>query len=108
MFRRTPEALLVVGYFLLRPIELAVMEGMSIRHVIAYGMVAPLIGILLASRHRRARFAAYIALSMEIMRTAIEGRWLHLAAAAMILLLLQAPRIRRVWPRVDPRRLPLR
>jgi hypothetical protein len=104
-FRRHPEALIVVGYFVLRPLELLLVSEPTLRYVVVYGLVAPLVGLLLAARHGRARFAAYVALSMEIVRSTLGAQWIQLAAAAAILLLLQLPRTKRVWPRIDPRRL---
>jgi len=105
---RYPESLFVVAYFALRPLELVLWTQPTIRLGLIYGVVAPFVALLLAGRHHRARFAAYVFLTMETIRALASGSvWVGCAALAM-LLLLQLPRVRAVWPRVDARRVAAR
>lgn len=61
---------------------------------------AALVAGLLWRRHPRARFAAYIFLSVLTVRALLTGTWpLALFALAMIGL-LQLPAARRAWPRL--------
>jgi hypothetical protein len=64
------------------------------------GAASPLVALMLASRHRRARFAAYVLLSVVTVRTALGGHWGVALGALGALLLLQTPAARRLWPRV--------
>ncbi len=104
-FRAAPESVLVVAFFLLRPLTLLVWLQPTVRYCIIYGAVSPLIGLLLVLGIRRARFACYVFLSLELIRTTIAHQWVALAAAVVILAYLQLPRAKRVWPRIDPNRV---
>ncbi len=64
------------------------------------GAAAPVVAALLWTRHRRARFSAYILLSVVVMRGTIRGQWGAVAFAAAAILALQLPAARRTWPRV--------
>jgi hypothetical protein len=64
------------------------------------GAAALLVAGLLAARHRRARFSAYVLLSMMGLRATLGGHWGALAFAAAMILLLQLPPARRAWPRL--------
>ena len=75
--------------------------GYGTRLVIIYAIVAPLVGLLLLFRHRRARFAGYVFLTMDVVRSAVTGAWPFFALDLAILLLLQTPMLRRVYPRID-------
>ncbi len=67
------------------------------------GLAAPAVAALLVLRHRRARFSAYVFLSVATMRGLVHGVWPVAAGAAGAILLLQAPPARRLWPRLPPR-----
>jgi hypothetical protein len=65
------------------------------------GAAALLVAGLLAARHRRARFSAYILLSMVGLRALLGADWGALAFAAALVLLLQTAPARRAWPRLQ-------
>jgi hypothetical protein len=89
-------------WFLASPLRPLVQgSGYGTRFLIIYVIVAPLIGLLLLFRHRRARFAAYVFLTMDIVRSAVSGAWPFLALDLAVLLFLQTPMMRRVYPRID-------
>jgi hypothetical protein len=67
------------------------------------GLSAPVVAVLLVRRHSRARFAAYILLSLVAVRAVRLGAWPLLVAAVLAVLLLQTPGARQAWPRVTPR-----
>lgn len=75
--------------------------GYGTRFLIIYVIVAPLIGLLLLFRHRRARFAGYVFLTMDVVRSAVTRAWPFLALDLAILLFLQTRMMRRVYPRID-------
>jgi hypothetical protein len=105
---RYQESLIVAAYFVFRPVELLLWTETTARTIVIYGVFAPAVGVLLSMRHPRARFAAYIFLTMELVR-AIAGESLVRAAVAVgVLLLLQLPRMRALWPRIDARRVAAR
>lgn len=60
---------------------------------------------LLASAHRRARFAAYIFFTAVAIRGAVTGSWTLPLYAGVVLLVMQTPPARRAWPRLQPGRL---
>lgn len=66
------------------------------------GVAAPVVALMLAGRHRRARFAAYVFLTVVTLRTAFAGHWGIALGAGGALLLLQTPAACRLWPRVTP------
>ena len=103
--RGTPDAALVIVYFATRPLWLLAFGAANWRAVLAFAVVGPVIAAFLALRVRRARFAAYVFLTFEIMRSALLADWLRLVLAAAVLAYLQLPRMRRVWPTIDPRRV---
>src|SRR5688572_27147514 len=103
--RQTPDAALIILYFASRPLWLLAFGAPSWRAVLALAVIGPLIAGFLAFRIRRARFAAYVFLTFEIIRSAVGGDWLRLALAAIVLGYLQLPRMRKVWPAIDPRRV---
>jgi hypothetical protein len=63
---------------------------------------AALVALLLWRAHRRARFSAYVFLSVVAARGLVTGAWAAVGFAAGAILLLQAPAARRVWPRLHP------
>ncbi len=95
-------------YFLASPLRLVGEVSLRPRLLIIYVLVAPIVGLLLLLRHRRARFAAYVFLTMDVVRTAVRGVWPFLVADLVILLVLQLPLMRRVYPRIDSARVAAR
>jgi hypothetical protein len=95
-------------YFLGSPLRLLGEVSLRPRLLIIYVLVAPIVGLLLLLRHRRARFASYIFLTMDVVRTAVRGVWPFLVADLLILLFLQTPLMRRVYPRIDSARVAAR
>jgi hypothetical protein len=67
-------------------------------------LAAVLVAALLARRHPRARFAAYVFFSALGLRSLVTGAWLHAGFAAAGIVLLQTPPARRAWPRLVPGR----
>ncbi|MBI3988144.1 MAG: hypothetical protein HY347_00860 [candidate division NC10 bacterium] len=103
-----PGALVVSGYFLMSPLlqlfaYLAHVRFLNFgappwRNFVIYGLAAPVVGFLLLSRHERARFATYIYLSLEILRS-VRGRHADLFFLSTgILLYLQIGEARRLYP----------
>jgi hypothetical protein len=66
------------------------------------GLAAPVVALLLVGRHRRARFATYVFLTVALLRTAFTGHWGMALGATGALLLLQTPAACRLWPRLTP------
>ncbi len=96
-------------YFLVSgPVRLVTGGAFSPRLIVIYAVVAPLVGLLLFARHPRARFATYIFLSMDLIRTFQTHSRIFLAVDLAILLFLQTPLMRGVFPRIDPARVKAR
>jgi hypothetical protein len=66
-------------------------------------LLAPLLALLLWTRHRRARFAAYIFFSGVALRAAVAGAWPNLLFAIVAVSLMQTGPALRAWPRLRPR-----
>ena len=72
---------------------------------LVYFLIAPIVGVLMLTRHERARFSAYVFLSCEALR-AVRIHSLALGVLAVgFLVYLQLPASRRFHPLVDPRRV---
>jgi hypothetical protein len=69
---------------------------------LAYGLAAPWVGILLWRRHPRARFAAYVFLTLEAWRGLRLRHWDAVWLALAWIALLQLPSARRYAPSVRP------
>jgi len=69
--------------------------------------VAPVVAWLLWRRHPRARFTAYVFLSVLAARGALMGAWPLVLFALAAVGALQLPAARRAWPRLTRGR-PLR
>jgi hypothetical protein len=96
--RGTVEACaLVVGLVVYAVVALAVRQWW-VSGLAALGTAA-----LLWRRHRRARFAAYVLLSLIVLRALVSGFWLLAALGATGVLVLQSPGARQAWPRLRPR-----
>jgi hypothetical protein len=67
-------------------------------------LVAPLVAWLLWRRHRRARFTAYVFLSVLVARALVAASWPLALFALGALGALQLPAARRAWPRLTPGR----
>ena len=63
-------------------------------------LAAPLVAWLLWHRHARARFAAYIFLSVLAARGLLAHTWPLAAFAVAAIVMLQLPAAHRVWPRL--------
>jgi hypothetical protein len=66
------------------------------------GLAAPVVAWLLWRRHPRARFSAYVLLSVLAGRAVWTGTWWLAIAAVAVVTLLQLPAAARVWPRIRP------
>lgn len=64
----------------------------------AYGVAGPLVAYLLWQRSPRARLAAYVFLTFDLLRSARMGHWLPIALDIAIILYLQTPAMRRLYP----------
>jgi hypothetical protein len=64
--------------------------------------VASLVAWLLWRRHARARFAAYVYLTMVAARSVVAARWPALAFAIATGLALQTSPALTLWPRLAP------
>lgn len=69
---------------------------------VAYGLAAPYVTGLVWRRHPRARFAAYVFLTHEVVRGVHLHRWDAVGMAALWILLLQLPAARRWLPSLRP------
>jgi hypothetical protein len=66
------------------------------------GVVAPVVAWLLWTRRPRARFSAYLLLTVIAVRTIVAGQWWLAMYAVVAILTLQLPAARSVWPRLRP------
>lgn len=64
------------------------------------GLAAPVVAALLALRHPRARFSAYIFFAALAVRGLVAGAWPLALFAGVGILVLQTPAARRAWPRL--------
>jgi hypothetical protein len=69
-------------------------------HRFISGLAALLVAALLAIRHPRARFSAYIFFSALALRGLVAGTWPLVLFAGAGILVLQTPLARRAWPRL--------
>jgi len=76
--------------------------ALGVAHWWVSGLVAPVVAALLWRRHPRARFAAYVFLSLVALRGALAHRWAALAFAVVVVALMQTAASRRAWPRLRP------
>lgn len=70
----------------------------------AYLVGAPLVGYFFLRGSRRARFAAYVFLALDVLRSARLMAWLPVALDVAIILYLQTPAMRRLYPSMWSRR----
>ena len=64
------------------------------------GLIAPLVAGLLATRHPRARFSAYVFFSALAVRGLVAGAWPLALFAGAAIGVMQMPPAVRAWPRV--------
>jgi hypothetical protein len=69
------------------------------------GAAAPVVAWLLWRRHARARFSAYVLLSVVVARAALTGAWWLAIAALVVIVALQTPAAARAWPRLRSDRM---
>ena len=69
-------------------------------HRFISGLAAPVVAALLAIRHPRARFSAYIFFSALAVRGLVAGAWPLVLFAGAGVVVLQTPAARRAWPRL--------
>jgi len=67
------------------------------------GLAAPVVAVLLAVRHARARFAAYIFFTLVALRGFVGRRPLLVVFAVAAVLVLQLRPARRAWPSLTRR-----
>src|SRR2546422_465378 len=63
--------------------------ALGVAHWWVSGLVAPVVAALLWRRHPRARFAAYVFLSLVALRGALAHRWAALAFAVVVVALMR-------------------
>ena len=90
-----------------RVVVVALLAGLVAYAVVALlarrwvtGLAAPIVAVLLAIRHPRARFSAYVFLSVVALRGLVVGAWPLVAFGCAGVLVLQTPAARRAWPRL--------
>ncbi|MEE9202684.1 MAG: radical SAM protein, partial [Dehalococcoidia bacterium] len=99
---------LIAAYFLSGPVLLAAAHFWGVeflnfgalgwRPVLIYGVGAPFVGYLFLIRSPRARFAAYVFLTLDILRSLAAAHFLPLALDSALLLYLQTSGMRRAYP----------
>jgi hypothetical protein len=72
------------------------------RTLLLYGGGGLYVGYLCWRRAPRARFAAYVFLSVDVIRAVRGGHWWAAAIDLAIVLSLQTPAFRRIYPAVRP------
>lgn len=70
----------------------------------AYVVAGPLAAYLLGRRNPRARLAAYVFLTFDILRSVRLAHWLPMGIDVAIILYLQTPSMRRLYPSMWSRR----
>ena len=73
------------------------------RTLLIYGCGATYIGYLCWRQSPRARFAAYVFLSVDIVRAVRGSHWLTVVIDLVVLSILQLPSVRAVYPSIRPR-----
>src|SRR5262245_28328163 len=64
------------------------------------GLAAPVVAALLWARHRRARFSAYVFLTVVVLRGLAVHAWWAMALGGAGILLLQTSAAQATWPRL--------
>jgi hypothetical protein len=71
-----------------------------VEHRWVSALAAPVVAVLLAMRHPRARFSAYVFFSALALRGLVGGVWPLVVFGGAGVLVLQMPPARRAWPRL--------
>ncbi len=83
---------------LILPVGLLAYSGAALaRHWWLAGLAAPVVAALLWYRHPRARFSAYVLLSVIVVRGLLTHAWLVTAFGVGMLLAMQLPSARTAW-----------
>jgi hypothetical protein len=72
------------------------------RTLLIYGCGTTYIAYLCWRQSSRARFAAYVFLSVDIVRAARGSHWLMIVIDLVVLSLMQLPSVRAVYPSLRP------
>ena len=72
------------------------------RILLIYGCGAAYIGYLCWQQSPRARFAAYVFLSVDIVRAVRGSHWLTVVIDLVVLSLMQLPSVRAIYPSIRP------
>jgi hypothetical protein len=75
------------------------------RTLLIYGCGAAYIGYLCWRQSPRARFAAYVFLTVDIIRAGRGNHWGTVVIDLVVLSILQLPWVRAVYPSIRPRQL---
>ena len=78
--------------------------GPAFSAFLAYGIAAPLVASLLWRKSPRARLAAYVFLTFDVLRSIHLGHWVPMALDIVILLYFQTPAMRGLYPSMWSRR----
>jgi hypothetical protein len=73
------------------------------RTLLIYGCGAAYIGYLCWRQSPRARFAAYVFVSVDILRAVRGSHWLTVVIDLVVLSIMQLPSVRAVYPSIRPR-----
>jgi hypothetical protein len=73
------------------------------RAVLIYGCAAPYLGYLCWRQVPRARFAVYVFLSVDLVRSMRGGHWGSLLLTLALLIAMQLPGWRAAYPPIHPR-----
>jgi hypothetical protein len=74
------------------------------RTLLIYGCGATYIGYLCWQQSPRARFAAYVFLSVDIVRALRGSHWLTVVIDLVVLSFMQLPSVRAIYPSIRPRK----
>lgn len=74
----------------------------------AYAVAGPLAAYLLWRKHPRARLACYVFLTFDILRSLRRDHWLPVGLDALVILYLQTPAMRALYPSMWSRSKALR
>jgi Mn2+/Fe2+ NRAMP family transporter len=88
----------VIGMFVIALVVYAALALAAHRWV--SGAAAPVVAGLLARRHPRARFSAYVFFSVLVLRGLAVGAWALVTFGLASVLVLQTSPARRAWPRL--------
>jgi hypothetical protein len=115
MRQKPPAVLCLVTFFALQAVLaiVSVALGRSFlnyqlpywRTVLIYGCGAPYLGYLCWRQVPRARFAVYVFLSVDLVRSMRGGHWGSLLLTLALLIAMQRPGWRAAYPSIHPREI---